>query len=195
MGRADVDLLDHSVINALRNRLSPSDLSRLRKTAPQLRNRIPREEATTVVKMNLSSNDKRLKLLSNRVHVDRNNKYASLSDDDMVYLMTKESGIFRTGMEPNRNVGGTYYNDLWTKENWVVWFAVNMYVNYLSTGRRISFAMNRATRHNSVTNQTRADKLENKLSVMKDNQSGLKLMDFIEFYRIFTKTELQSLGF
>jgi hypothetical protein len=184
-----------SIINALRNHLSPSELAKLRKTSPRLMNLIPRKEATTKVKLNLDSNTKRLKLLSNRVHVDRNKKYANLSDTDMINVLMKESGIFRAGMEPNRNVGENYYNNLWTKENWVVWHAINMYVNYVCIGKRMShFNMNKAiSRLNNTTNQVRIDKLETKLWNMKENEKELKLMDFIEFYSLFTKSNLQAL--
>lgn len=196
------NILHPSVMNALRNRLTPSQLAKMRKVAPQWKNGVSRKEAKTKVKLNFG-NEKRLQLLSNRVHANRNDKYAMLSNDDMREVLLAESGIFRAGMLPNRFIGGQFYNNLWTKENWVVWHAINGYVNYIATGNRLDFTANMAihNRYNNVpvnTNNTlsrRVKSLENKLWNMKDNENDLRLMDFIQFYRLFTKTDLEMIGY
>lgn len=65
-------LLFHpGVLNALRNTLPASQLATLRKSAPQLRNGISRNNATTKIKLNRSY-EKRLKLVSNMLNMKKN---------------------------------------------------------------------------------------------------------------------------
>ena len=203
--KPNVSILDPRLSDVLRTQLKPVQLAALRRTSAQLRSQIPRNKATTKVK--ICSNDKKtIQLLSDMLHNHKNSyiKNSRTNGASVVngihniineILPKVKKQLFLSGLDPDPQM---INDDCWTKENWAMWFALVMYIAHINN--RIIVASEVVIKgflfmDPNTDTIKRQDVIEKQFATIVQKSANARLTDFVGLIRLFRKDELQAIGF
>lgn len=108
-------------------------------------------------------------------------------------------GSYYAGKDPEHYTNNNPYVpiNVWTKENWAVYHALVTYFRYINRGNLNNETLmyyNKGLRFMDRTNQTRVENLNKKIETIKQ-YIELRLMDFVELFRLFKKGDLEAIGY